>query len=82
MNQTEARQAIATALARVAPDVDLDVVDPDEELRVEADLDSMDFLHLVEAVSAAIGHDIPERDYRRTDTLDTFADYLVEVTGG
>ncbi len=82
MDPSAARDAIAAALARVAPDVDLDLIDPTDELRVEADLDSMDFLHLVEALAAAAGVDIPERDYPRTDTLDSFVAYLVEVTGG
>jgi acyl carrier protein len=82
VNDTEARQTIATAFSLVAPDIDLDDVDPGAELRVETDLDSMDFLELIEVISTRIGRDIPERDYPRTATLDDFADYLVTTTGG
>jgi len=79
MTESEARRIVADAIARVAPEVDVERLDPTVELRDEADLDSMDFLHLVEVVSARIGREIPERDYARTATVDTFAAYLVET---
>jgi acyl carrier protein len=82
MERTEAYEVIAGALASVAPEVDLGRIDPGEELAFEADLDSMDFLHVVEAVSAAIGRDIPESDYRKVGTLDSFVDYVVGATTG
>jgi hypothetical protein len=80
VNADAARQIVLTALERVAPEVDASVIDPAGELQLEADLDSMDFLHLVEAVSVAIGHDIAERDYPKLSTLDLFTEYLVAKT--
>jgi acyl carrier protein len=82
MDETRARQLLADSLAEVAPEVDLADVDPSEELAVEADLDSMDFLHLVEAVSNATGRDIPESDYPHLGSVDGFVAYLVEHTPG
>jgi acyl carrier protein len=80
MDETQAREVIAKALARVAPETDIDTIEPSAELGVEADLDSMDQLHLIEAVSEAIGKDIPDRDYPRTATLESFTSYLVSLT--
>jgi acyl carrier protein len=78
VNPDEAKQIIVTAIARVAPEIDPSTIDPSGELQLEADLDSMDFLHLIETVSLAVGHDIAERDYPQLSTLDAFADYLVQ----
>lgn len=81
MDESEARDVIATALGRVAPEIDVADIDPSSELQIEADLDSLDHLHLIEAVSTTVGRDIPEKDYPRTVTLEGFTDYLVGLTG-
>ena len=49
---------------------------PDDELGADLDLDSMDFLRLVEGVAETTGRDIPERDYDRIGTLAAFTGYL------
>jgi acyl carrier protein len=50
-----------------------------QEIAPEIDLDSMDFLNLVTALSEETGIEVPERDYPRLATLDGFVDYLVAV---
>lgn len=47
-------------------------------LRNGADLDSMDFLAYVAAVSETVGRDIPEDDYDRMDTVAGAVAYLLE----
>jgi acyl carrier protein len=79
MDIAQARQTIAVAVAQVAPEIDLDSIDPDTELQLEADLDSMDFLNVVAAVAQQVGHDIPEHDFGRLATLNGFAAYLAET---
>jgi acyl carrier protein len=79
MDIAQARQTIAAAVAQVAPEIDLDSIDPDTELQIEADLDSMDFLNVVAGVAQRVGHDIPEHDFGRLATLNGFATYLVET---
>lgn len=76
MDDAQARQVIAGALHGIAPEADLDTVDPDEALQEELDLDSMDFLNLVTAVYEATGVEIPERDYPEVATLGGFVRYL------
>lgn len=78
MTITEARSAVATALAGIAPEIDLTTLDPQGRLRDEVDLDSLDFLNIVEALHDLTGVDIPEADYGRVETLNGMLAYLVD----
>ena len=77
MNAPEATAAIGTALATIAPECSLADVDPRAQFRTELDLDSLDFLSLVESLQNATGVDIPESDYPRVATLEQLVDYLI-----
>ena len=74
MNPTRAREIVLAAIADVAPE--LADLDPDTSLRDGADLDSMDFLAYISAVSDAIDADIPEDDYAQLDTVNLAVAYL------
>ena len=80
MTDDEARDLICSVLSRIAPEVDPATIDPDAELGPELDLDSMDFLNLVERVCTATGVDIPEHDYPQILTLAAFGRYLVDAS--
>jgi acyl carrier protein len=71
------RALLAGLLRRIAPEVDLDDVDPDADLQDEVDLDSMDFLNLVTALHETTGIDVPERDYPSLSSVSGFVDYVV-----
>lgn len=76
MNTEEATAAAAKVLATIAPEIDLDEVDADAPFRAVLDLDSLDFLRLVQSLHETAGVDIPERDYAQVDTLNKLASYL------
>jgi acyl carrier protein len=76
MEMNEAREVVVGVLGRIAPEIDPATIDPQDELQVQCDLDSMDFLTLVEGVSTVVGRDIPERDYPQLMSLQSFAEYL------
>ena len=76
MNEQDARAAVRAALGQVAPEVELDDVVGDARLRQDLDLDSLDFLRLVETIDTATGVDIPERDYPAVATVDGLISYL------
>jgi len=78
---THARMAIVAALARIAPEVDVEVLDASADLREEADLDSVDFMNLVVALHEELGVDIPESDYDQLSTLDEMVAYLASRSG-
>ncbi|HEY9356574.1 MAG TPA: acyl carrier protein [Arthrobacter sp.] len=76
MNEQDARQAVHAAIGQVAPDVDLAVLDEQSRLRQDLELDSLDFLRLVETIDEATGVDIPERDYNAVSTVKGLIDYV------
>lgn len=76
MNEQDARSAVRAAIGKVAPDVDLAEVDEDSRLRQDLELDSLDFLRLVETIDTATGVDIPERDYPEVATVKGLIGYL------
>ena len=76
MTRDHAHTLLATVLHGIAPEVDLDALDPDEPFQQEADIDSMDFLNLIEGLHDESGIDIPERDYQRLSTLTDILSYL------
>ena len=75
MNDSPADVVLAT-LAQVAPEADLASLGLDAELRVELDIDSMDFLNFVVGIDERTGVDIPERDYPQLSTLNGYIEYL------
>ncbi|MEO3931833.1 acyl carrier protein [Micrococcaceae bacterium Sec7.4] len=76
MNEQDARAAVQSAIGKVAPDVDLAEVDEGARLRQDLELDSLDFLRLVETIDTATGVDIPERDYPEVATVKGLIGYL------
>lgn len=78
----EMQGVILEELQNIAPEIEPDEIDPDENLRDAIDIDSMDLLNLVTALHERLGVDIPESDYPQMDTLANAAAYLVRRTGG
>ena len=63
-------------LGNIAPEIDMNLVDPSADLRDALDINSMDFLNFVTAIHHRLGIDIPEIDYPKLMTLDAAASYL------
>ncbi|MEV4987824.1 acyl carrier protein [Pseudarthrobacter sp. alpha12b] len=76
MNEQDARQAVAAAIGKVAPDVESEDLEGGARLRQDLELDSLDFLHLVEVIAQATGVDIPEADYPAVATVDGLVMYV------
>jgi acyl carrier protein len=76
MTPGHARTLLARLLHGVAPEVDIDQIDPAAPLQEAAELDSMDFLNLVTALHEETGIDVPERDYPLVATIDGFVIYV------
>lgn len=78
MDKQRALATIAESLHGIAPEADLEEVDPGGALQEELDLDSMDFLNLMVAIDERTGVEIPERDYPTVASLDGLVAYLVD----
>lgn len=79
MTPTQLSAHIHESIAEVAPEADLASVDPERPLRPQLELDSMDFLRVVQALHRRTGVTIPEADYPRVATLSTLTNYLAKA---
>lgn len=80
MTQDEIRRAFLEEITRVAPDLDAGTIAGSDHLQDDLELDSMDILNLVIALSTRFGVAIPEVDYPRIATPDMAMAYLMEKT--
>ncbi|MFF2344822.1 acyl carrier protein [Pseudarthrobacter sp. NPDC058119] len=76
MNEPDARQAVEAAIGKVAPDVEPGDLESAARLRQDLELDSLDFLRLVEVIAESTGVDIPEADYPAVATVGGLVQYL------
>jgi acyl carrier protein len=76
MTTTTVEEAVRTAILRVAPESDLATLEPDESLRAALDLDSLDFLAVLEHVARLTLVTIPERAYAAVDSWRGLVDYV------
>jgi len=81
MTRADARAAILAALSEIAPEADYDDLDPEDSLREQLDIDSMDLLRLAQLLHEQVGVEIPALDYPKLDTLDGAAAYIAARAG-
>ena len=70
------KQSICRLIVDIAPEVNTDDLDHNEDIRDELDLDSMDFIRLLESIDKVLGVNIPESDYSKVNTLQSMAEYI------
>jgi acyl carrier protein len=63
-------------LGNIAPEIDMNSVDPSLDLREALDIDSIDFLNFITAIHNRLGINIPEIDYPKLVTLAGAVSYL------
>ncbi len=78
----EARDLVGAAVRRIVPDADLDALEPDADLRAALELDSLDFLGLVELLSQSSGVRIDEEDYPELRSVDSASAFLSDRATG
>lgn len=78
MDRSEIKSVVVAELRRIAPEVEESELAPAKLLRDQVDLDSMDWLNFLVALSERVKIDIPESDYRALATLDQIVDYLAK----
>ena len=76
MSEEKLRELVLRTLTDIAPEIDPGDIAPDEDIREQIDLDSMDFLNFIIALHEALGVDIPEADYPLLATVDGCVNYL------
>jgi len=72
------RRALIDSILAVAPEADFDAVRPDRPVRDQIDIDSFDFLTVLENLHEKLGVNVPEADYGKMITLDGSVAYLAQ----
>ena len=73
---------VRDVILMVAPDADIEHLDPEALMQEQIDLDSIDFLRVVVALHERTGIDIPEADYPLVATVSGCVEYLAEHLPG
>jgi len=76
LDQEQVRATMLDIIKTLAPETDTGNIVPDLPLRKQIDLDSMDWLNVLEAIRERIGVDVPETEYGKLGTLDNVVAYL------
>lgn len=76
MTDDQIKALVLREIKKVAPEAELDGLDPAADLRDQIDLDSMDVLNVMIAIHESTGVEIPEADYPQLATLDAAVAYL------
>lgn len=76
MTEQDTLAVIKDELARIAPEIEFDMLDRGADLREQADLDSMDYLNLLTALHQRLGVEIPDADAQKLATLDGAIAYI------
>ena len=82
MTEAEIKQVVRDALSNVAPEVDVDGLNPAKDLRDQIDIDSVDFLNFVIGLHKALNIEIPDADVAKLSTLNGCVSYLLAKTAG
>ncbi len=76
-SRDEVRHDLIDCILAVAPEADIAHVRADRPMRDQLDIDSFDFLTILQHLHEKLGITVPETDYGKMSTLDGSVDYLV-----
>lgn len=79
MNTEEIRKVVFAVIESIAPETDAQRLAPDRPLRQQIELDSMDWLNVIAALSDRLAIEIPETDVGQLATLDAIVAYVASV---
>ena len=77
---TDPHTLVRDFVVEIAPDVDAATLASSTRLQEDLELDSMDILNVMAALSERTGIDIPEADYPQLATVGGAADYVAART--
>ena len=81
MTQRDLRTVVLDVLGEIAPEADLESIDPETDFVDQLEIDSMDQLNLMIGLHDALGIDIPEADYHALSSLRGSIEYLERRLG-
>lgn len=76
MNTDDIEQLVLSAIQQVAPEIEMDDIEVNKDIRETCDLDSMDFINYLIAIKNATGVVIAEKDYSNANTFKKMVEFL------
>jgi acyl carrier protein len=73
------QENIIQELKKIAPEADLERIDPSVRFREQFEFDSVDFLNLIMALQKETGIIIAEEDYLKLSTLKGIINYFLNL---
>lgn len=80
MTRDEIKTKVLQILGAIAPEADLENLDPDANFRDQIDLDSMDYLNFVIVLDEEFAANIPETDYTKFVSLNACVERLEKIS--
>lgn len=77
MNEKDIKKMVFQTLKKIAPEGDLEQVDPSVRFREQFEFDSVDFLNLILALQKETNVTIAEADYLKLSTLNGIIQYFL-----
>jgi acyl carrier protein len=77
LGEAQIKAAVLRVLNGIAPEIELDAIDPSRDLRDQVDLDSVDFLNFVIGLHKDFAIEIPDADMPKLASLNGCVNYLV-----
>jgi len=78
MTQIEIQNIIIEEILNIAPDIEEDEIELNENIQRSLEIDSFDFLNMLVALKERIGVEVPEADYAKVDTVENMSGYFME----
>ena len=76
-SEAQIKEVVLRVLNGIAPEVDIDSIHPNRDLRDQIDIDSVDFLNFVIGLHNNFGIDIPDADIPKLASLNSCIGYLL-----
>lgn len=78
MNIEDIKKTIIKEILNIAPDIEEDEIEGDENIQESLEIDSFDFLKILTALNEDLGVEVPESDYDKVETLNKMAEYFAQ----
>jgi acyl carrier protein len=79
MNEENIKKMVFQALKKIAPEADLERIDPAVRFREQFEFDSVDFLNLITSLQKETNRSIAEEDYLKLSTLKGIINYFINL---
>jgi acyl carrier protein len=76
LTEDQIKKVALELIGKIAPEADIENLDPADRLRNQFDFDSVDFVNFAVALQAQLNVEIPEEDYPQLATLKGCIAYL------